>query len=116
MLVAARAHDAVATAARGAVLLGERGLGGKHADLSTRLRRWAESRDPRAASAARLASRWQGLVEPEGGSTPVEDDAGLCVALAFPDRVARRRGADGAEWLTVGGQSGSASCRERVCQ
>src|SRR3546814_4840505 len=51
-----------------------------------------------------LASRWQGQVEPEGGSTPVEDDAGLCVALAFPDRVARRRGADGAEWLTVGGR------------
>src|SRR3546814_11534562 len=105
MVLAARAHDAIASAPHVAVLLGERGLGGKHADLSTRLRRWAESRDPRAASAARLASRWQGLVEPEGGSTPVEDDAGLCVALAFPARVARRRG-----------EIGRASCRERWCQ
>jgi ATP-dependent helicase HrpB len=29
---------------------------------------------------------------------------GACVALAFPDRVARRRGRDGADWLAVGGR------------
>ena len=29
---------------------------------------------------------------------------GSCVALAFPDRLAKRRGADGADWLSVGGR------------
>jgi ATP-dependent helicase HrpB len=33
-----------------------------------------------------------------------EDGVGLCLALAFPDRVAKRRGADGAEWASVGGR------------
>jgi ATP-dependent helicase HrpB len=29
---------------------------------------------------------------------------GLCLALAFPDRVAKRRSADGADWASVGGR------------
>lgn len=29
---------------------------------------------------------------------------GPCIALAFPDRVAKRRGGDGADWISVGGR------------
>jgi ATP-dependent helicase HrpB len=29
---------------------------------------------------------------------------GICLALAFPDRVAKRRSADGAEWISAGGR------------
>ena len=29
---------------------------------------------------------------------------GACIALAFPDRVSKRRAADGADWLSVGGR------------
>ncbi len=32
------------------------------------------------------------------------DVVGACLALAFPDRVARRRGVDGADWASVGGR------------
>ncbi len=104
MLVAARDHGAVGTAARIAVLLGERGLGGKDADLSGRLRRWGQAREPRAVAALKLARRWAQLVDADAPWPGSDDDAGLCVALAYPDRVAKRRGADGADWLTVGGR------------
>ncbi|MFD1107229.1 ATP-dependent helicase HrpB [Sphingobium olei] len=33
-----------------------------------------------------------------------EHQVGLCLALAFPDRVAKRRSADGADWASVGGR------------
>lgn len=104
MLLAARDHGAAGTAARIAVLLGERGLGGKDADLSSRLRRWRQARDPRANAALKLAQRWARLVDPEADWPGSDEDAGLCLALAYPDRVARRRGQDGADWLTVGGR------------
>src|SRR3546814_2259130 len=31
-------------------------------------------------------------------------ETGLCLALAFPDRVSKRRSADGADWASVGGR------------
>jgi ATP-dependent helicase HrpB len=31
-------------------------------------------------------------------------ELGSCVALAFPDRVSKRRGGDGADWLSAGGR------------
>lgn len=104
MLVAARDHDAPATAARIAILLGERGIGGKSADLTARLRQWRHARDPRSVSALKLAERWLRLVDRQASWPGDDDDAGLCIALAYPDRVARRRGNDGADWLTVGGR------------
>ena len=38
-------------------------------------------------------------LSPEG-----ERELGACVSLAFPDRLARRRGSDGADWISVGGR------------
>lgn len=32
------------------------------------------------------------------------EEVGACVALAYPDRLSRRRGSDGADWLSVGGR------------
>lgn len=37
---------------------------------------------------------------PAGGG----EELGACIALAFPDRVAKRRGADGTDWISVGGR------------
>ncbi|ODU19972.1 MAG: ATP-dependent helicase HrpB [Sphingomonas sp. SCN 67-18] len=85
-----------------AVLLSERGLGGHDADLETRLRRWRSERGKRADGARRLAERWLKMTDGsagDGSGTP-----GGCIALAFPDRVAKRRGADGADWISVGGR------------
>lgn len=100
MLVMAGARGWGRTAADVAVLLSERGLGGPDADLEVRARRWSSERGQRADAGRRLADRWTKLAGGRGGPGPI----GACVALAFPDRVARRRGGDGADWISVGGR------------
>ncbi len=99
MLVRAGEQGIAHTAAQVAVLLGERGLGGTDADLELRLRRWRSERGPRAENARRLAERWARLVSDRG-----DGDVATCVALAFPDRIAKRRDASGEHWASVGGR------------
>jgi ATP-dependent helicase HrpB len=88
-------------AAEVAVLLGERGLGGNEVDLDARLRRWRGERGARAEALRGVARRWAGLA---GQSEPGTESVGACLALAFPDRVARRRDGDGADWISAGGR------------
>ena len=102
MLIAAGARGWGMLAAEAAVLLTERGLGGNDADLETRLRRWRGERGKRAEAARGLARRWATLAS--AGQSSADDHLGACVALGFPDRLARRRGADGADWISVGGR------------
>ncbi|MFL6856292.1 MAG: ATP-dependent helicase HrpB [Allosphingosinicella sp.] len=102
MLIEAAAHGWGRTAAEVAVLLSERGLAGNDADLELRLRRWRGERGQRAEAARGLARRWEQLVR-HGGDTRA-GDVGACVALAYPDRVSRRRSASGEDWLSVGGR------------
>lgn len=105
MLVAAGERGWASTAAEVAVLLSERGLGGNDPDLETRWRRWRSERGKRADGARQLAARWAALVRPGKEKQPTDGDAlASCVALAFPDRLSRRRGADGADWISVGGR------------
>lgn len=95
------------TAAEVAVLLGERGLGGTDADLEHRLRRWHTERGQRAESGRKLAERWAKLVPGARGNGVEPDSAeavAICVALAFPDRIARRRDASGETWVSAGGR------------
>jgi ATP-dependent helicase HrpB len=103
MLIEAGARGWGQVAAEVAVLLSERGLGGSDADLELRRRRWRSERGPRAEAARGLARRWLKLAgqgPAEGGDGAV----GACVALAFPDRVAKRRDAAGADWISAGGR------------
>lgn len=107
MLIRAGERGLAAVAARVAVLLGERGLGGVDADLTHRLRRWQGERGARADNARRLATRWAKLVAgPDAGDAAAEGDAAvaICIALAFPDRIARRRDASGENWVSAGGR------------
>lgn len=104
MLVRAGEIGLAQTAAQIAVLLGERGLGGNDADLELRLRRWRGERGPRAESSRRLAERWANLVRPLPASGETEQEVATCVALAFPDRIARRRDASGETWASAGGR------------
>ncbi|MBE7217061.1 MAG: ATP-dependent helicase HrpB [Caulobacteraceae bacterium] len=84
-----------------AALLGERGLGGADADVSERLRRLEGERGPRAADARRLADRWSRAAG--GGAAGVEPPSdGRLLALAYPERVARARGAPGEYRLASG--------------
>ncbi|MEA3041726.1 MAG: ATP-dependent helicase HrpB [Sphingomonadales bacterium] len=102
MMLAAAEHGWGETAAEVAVLLSERGLGGGDADLELRLRRWRSERGRRADAARGLAKRWLQLA---GGSRArADDEVGGCVALAFPDRVSRRRDVSGENWISVGGR------------
>jgi len=131
MLIEAEARGWGATAAEVAVLLSERGLGGQDADLELRLRRWRGEKGQRAEAARGLAKRWRQLTPSplegrglgrggvgEARTTPPlpsplrssslspggERVIGSCIALAFPDRLAKRRDATGADWLSVGGR------------
>ncbi len=87
-------------AAEVAVLLSERGLGGNDPDLETRLRRWRSERGTKATAARKLAERWAKLAGDGGVGEGVE----VPIALAFPDRIARRRDASGEHWASVGGR------------
>ncbi len=111
MLVRAGEMGLAELAAEVAVLLGERGIGGQDTDLTLRRQRWRREGGQRAEAARALAKRWAGLVKHHASSSPVQsfesrtqDGVGLCLALAFPDRVSRRRSADGADWASVGGR------------
>lgn len=113
MLIEAGKMGLGAIAAQIAVLLGERGLGGPDADMESRLRRWRGDRGIRADNARRLAARWEAMVGAAmAGASMVEgqaastgtDGVATCIALAFPDRIARRRDSSGENWASVGGR------------
>ena len=107
LFAAARGPRAAQCAARLALLLQERGLGGPGEDLARRLDRFAADKAPRAAAARDLAQRWAraagDLVRARG-----EEDVPPAVLLAeaFPDRIARVRGGEsaGEDWLASGGR------------
>lgn len=105
MLLFAARHGAERESARLALLLQERGLGGRGEDLALRLDRWNGDRSGRAEASRKLAEGWakraRGLVpREEGGSPPL----GILLAEGFPDNIARRRSASGEDWLTAGGR------------
>ena len=116
-------------AAEVATLLTERGLGGNDADLDQRLARWRGDRSKRAEAARGAARRYLKPLPFRGGfgvgvisSSESSADSvstvptpppplkgrgfscGPALALAFPDRVAKRRGSDGVDWISVGGR------------
>lgn len=126
MLVAAAELGFAALAAEVAVLLSERGLGGNDSDIERRLERWRGERSQRAEAARGLVKRWTQLVPlplaggARGGRERSELEAmdrpspypsrklagsvAVAIALAFPDRIARRRDAKGENWISVGGR------------
>lgn len=105
MLLFAAQHGAAADGARLALLLQERGLGGRGDDLAARLDRWNGDRSSRAGASRKLAERWERRAIDLTGLHP--DDgipAGILLAEGFPDNIARRRDAGGEDWLTAGGR------------
>jgi len=103
MLIDARERGFGAAAADVAVLLTERGLGGNDPDLEVRWRRWRSDKAPRAEATRKLAAGWRRRLDV---SAAVVDDHDLAkaLALAYPDRVSRRRDATGESWKSVGGR------------
>jgi ATP-dependent helicase HrpB len=116
MLIAAGARGIGAVAAEVAVLLGERGLGGNDVDLERRLERWRGERGKRAEAARGLARRWYSMLrssqatsanngaDPSVTQSRDTTSVSKAIALAFPDRIARRRDPSGEHWASVGGR------------
>jgi ATP-dependent helicase HrpB len=116
MIVDSHRLGAGEEAAEVAAVLTERGLGGDSVDLGARLDQFRRDRSQRASSARNLAQRWASQVEASekavfpasasplvgegrgGGPAMVvfqaggELSAGVMLAFAFPDRIARNRG------------------------
>lgn len=94
-------HGAGERAAQLALLLQERGLGGRGEDLETRMGRWNADRSPRAEASRKLAAGWARKAGGKaGGAVPI----GVLLAAGRPDFVARRRDSSGDNWLAAGGR------------
>ncbi|MCA3758904.1 MAG: ATP-dependent helicase HrpB [Phenylobacterium sp.] len=96
-----------ARAARIAVLMSEPGLGGRDADLRRRLEGLERDRGGRAREARSLAARWADLARRATGAPSEaldegEPPDGILLALAWPERIARARGAPGHFQLASG--------------
>ncbi len=104
MLIEAGKMGLGTVAAQIAVLLGERGLGGPDVDMDSRVRRWRGERGARAENARRLAARWAAMVDGSGADELAGTAVATCIALAFPDRIARRRDSSGENWASVCGR------------
>ncbi len=103
MLVEAARYGFANIAAETAVLMSERGLGGQDADIEHRLARWRSDRGKRADAARGLAKRWAKLVTQNAVESAFAGSS-AAIALAYPDRIAKRRDASGEHWLSVGGR------------
>lgn len=105
MLLYAAQHGMQHDAAKLALLLQEKGLGGRSDDLALRLLRWDGDRTSRADSARSMARRWAALAGDLASSDQGEEvPLGILLAEAFAENVARRRDPSGEAWLTAGGR------------
>ncbi len=109
MVVDAAAIGAAERAATIAAVLGERGLGGTDVDLGHRLDMLQRDRSRRAQEAWAMALRWAEIAQGGGarghlsrGANKAEPSPGLLLALAYPDRIAKSRGAGGGFLLANG--------------
>ncbi len=107
MVVAASSSGAAERAADIALILSERGLGGSDADLDHRLDTLRRDRSRRAADARAMAKRWADAAGMDMSRNPAANSrpppsTGALLALAYPDRIAKNRGAGGAFLLANG--------------
>lgn len=114
MVVVAAQKGRARDAARLAMVISERGLGGNSVDLDERLSRFASDRAPRAQSARALADRL--AAQASGGKVQSEEKGGPAGPLlihAWPDRVAKARGAYG-HFVLANGRGGQLDESERL--
>jgi ATP-dependent helicase HrpB len=98
-------HGAAEPAARLALLLQERGLGGRGEDLALRLDRWLGDQSSRAEASRKLAKAWASKpTAPANRTGKGRAPLGVLLAMALPDNLARRRDSSGESWLSAGGR------------
>ncbi|PRD43476.1 ATP-dependent helicase HrpB [Phyllobacterium phragmitis] len=104
MIVAAARRGESGRAAELAMLLTERGLGGNDVDLDVRLSRFHRDRSDRAMRAKGLAKRLGSAVR-SASSSGEPSSAGRLLLDAYPDRIAKARGAAG-QFVLANGRGG----------
>jgi ATP-dependent helicase HrpB len=112
MVLEAARHGEAERAADLALLLGERGLGGTSCDLSERLERFRGDGSRRARDARRLSASWAKQASATlSRAAPADLSDGALIAMAYPDRIAKARGASG-EFLMASGRAASVPSHE----
>ncbi|WP_245433904.1 ATP-dependent helicase HrpB [Rhodomicrobium lacus] len=103
MVIAAAGNGQADEAAEIAALMVERGLGGNDIDLALRLEGFRRDRSRRAGDMRKLAAGWA-RVASSGHPAALREDMSLArlLALAFPERIGKARGAPGQFLLANG--------------
>ncbi|MDP4593313.1 MAG: ATP-dependent helicase HrpB, partial [Beijerinckiaceae bacterium] len=106
VLEAAKSGNQTMAADLAAVLV-ERGMGGTAIDLADRVEQFRRDRSRRAQDMRRMAQGWaqQAGQAARAVSSGSERSCGAILALAYPDRIAKARGANGA-FLMANGRAG----------
>ncbi|MCW6510340.1 ATP-dependent helicase HrpB [Lichenifustis flavocetrariae] len=118
MVTVAAGRGVAQRGAEVAVLLIERALGGTGTDAEDRLTRWRQDRSGRADSARILARSLARAAARFGDGTGGDHEdlsAGHLLALAFPERIAKARGAPGT-FLLVNGRAASVEAADRLAR
>jgi ATP-dependent helicase HrpB len=118
MVVDASRQGAAGLAAEAAAVIVERGLGGNEIDLAERVRRFRRERSQRADAARRMARNWAQQAVNATGAAQTDaqvESAGALIALAWPDRIAKARGAPG-EFLMANGRAASVEAHNALAR
>jgi ATP-dependent helicase HrpB len=97
-----------------AAVLVERGIGGASADLTQRLEQFRRDRGGRAEDMRRLAAGWAASATTQARSGDAFTPAGL-LALAYPDRIAKARGATG-QFVLANGRGGAVDAADGLAR
>ncbi len=106
MIISAGKQGAAMQAAEIAAVLVERGIGGTDADLAMRLENFRRDRSRRADDLRRLARGWADAAPNGQARNRSAPSVASILALAFPERIAKARGAGG-QFLLANGRAGT---------
>lgn len=106
MVLAAGKRGAAFDAAEIAAVLVERGIGGSDTDLTVRLENFRRDRSRRSQDLRRLARQWAERVPDTASVDAGSTTAASLLAFAYPDRIAKARGAAG-QFLLANGRAGT---------
>jgi ATP-dependent helicase HrpB len=107
MVIDAAAEGSALPAAELAALIGERGLGGDDIDLRERLNALHRDRSDRGREARGMAERWAEMARAKPDPSPqdkMELGVGTLIALAFPERIGKNRGAGAGAFVLANGR------------
>jgi ATP-dependent helicase HrpB len=116
MVLSAARVGAGQQAADIAAVLVERGIGGNETDLLARLENFRRDRSRRADDLRRLARGWaESASSGKAAKASSELSAAAILALAYPDRIAKARGAPG-QFILANGRAGQIDVTQHLAR